>query len=189
MLRLSFAGVSTPPMRLAHAWSKRWDSMRARTVSTACRNGCGQFARSMGAGGAIGRGDCGDRATAYALAQEQRGKPSNRRNSRRGRAERDCFGGGHGRPRGFQIRARIRGLARARPSSYGHGGPRTGARHQQTGRYVPSHLADPRRALGAQQFQGATALVDEIGRAAACERSHRGAGQQDGTDDLGVIGA
>ena len=56
------------------------------------------------------------------------------------------------------------------------------------GGHLPAHLADPWRPLGVRQQQGAAGMGGASGRATPGERGHGGAGEQDGTHDLGLVG-
>ena len=59
---------------------------------------------------------------------------------------------------------------------------------QQARRYLSAHPADPRCPLGVHQQQGAARMGVAPGRAAAGERGHCRAREQDGTHDLGLAG-
>ena len=95
---------------------------------------------------------------------------------------------GDGRSGVVQVRPGVCRLAW--PGAAPHRHRRTGAhaRHLQTRGHLPAHLADPWRPLGVHQQQGAAGMGGASGRATPGERGHGGAGEQDGTHDLGLVG-
>ena len=101
---------------------------------------------------------------------------------------RDRRGRCDGRPRRVQVRTGVCRLARPCTQTQRYRRTGTHARHLQARGPLPAHPSDPRCPVGVYQQQGATRMGVAPRRAAAVERGHRGAGQQDGAHDLGLAG-
>ena len=87
----------------------------------------------MGADGAVGREDRGDRAAACGLAQVATRRVVESARFPTSRAQRHRNRGSHGAPGVFKVRARVRCLAGGRSPAHRYGVPSTDARHQQAG--------------------------------------------------------
>lgn len=71
------------------------------------------------------------------------------------------------------------------PRQTGTGGSGQAARDQQARGHLPANAADPRRQVGVDPCPGSWPVGNGITPAPTAQRRGRGAGQQDGTDDLG----